>query len=454
VKFAIGRFGRPIAFDPAKWGSGGDFEPQFFIFWLAMNFPQHEIFVISPSDGIKVFGDRIKNLHFIPPRKIIPFAAYQEILGGKNPQAEKEMEESISLPFRWLENEGIDHAFMFAGVIYGKNFPFSSKTKKGKWIRPQWSAISYSCPLIDYLNRSDIRWHMIATDIRHIRKNATWGIMSELVNSEMGIAAQEDWILEYRKKHLSRPRRYKGDSAAQPMKGFLIYSGFETLAAAFQSASLEKDFFSHSKSGAKIKIFHSAFDLFSKSASPFDLPRYEKLRKYGILDRNDVEIFGSWPEGIALAHPGVFKGPIPRSALGAEISSAGYSIIFGDKMATSKFLEIAFHGCIPLAEHSWASNCPSLPYALDFLRFSSKEELFEKIAEMESSESLKKSILERLHGICFKDFDFQRGGYFKEKFEKAAWPIELGEPEGGSLKFNLWGAYKSMAAGGDLGDFI
>jgi hypothetical protein len=402
MNIAIGRIGMVMNFLPEKWGHGGDIESMSFIYWLAKNFPEHEFYVVSKSNGAKVFENRVPNLHFFVCENSMNYPRYKKYLENREAH-EEEFCKYINAVDVWMKDVKIDYGFMFMGIIYERCLPYANKKLRyDVYTRPSLIGFAYASNVVTYLNHSMIPYSYVTTDVRHIKKNPNSGIQIDLVNVEEHCLGQENCDVVLSDAHRHKIRRWKGIEVRQKPVIKIEYAGFETAFLLTKNPIQEfQDFdeeFLRKKSG-----FILAHNFFCKPKTPIEkIPRYQKFCSLGIFELPvETKIYGDWPEYVMEKHE-QFKGPVRLPELSKKLLQAKYTLCLGtDGMATQKFLEFAHHGVIPFVDENYATNC-DLEYIDPWFRISSKEELLKKLKFLEKSEENYFSKLRILHGNLFK----------------------------------------------------
>jgi hypothetical protein len=420
MNIGIARFGKTMNFLPGKWGSQGDFEPMIFTYWLAKNFPEHQFYVLSKSNGRKAFGKNIPNLHFLEQGSKVKLARYMAWLDSNGTEHSAEHESYMRRAWDQFGSVPMDYCFAFMGMMHKNCLPFTfKKCGADSFVRPSMIGFGYSSFVVYYLNKSMVPYSTMVTDIRHVRKGPVHGIIRNLVNPERHNLAQEDFVFRFSQKQAGNTRLWEGTRLPQRETARLEYAGLETIFLLLKEPLkefLELDTrFLRQKSG--FVLAHNHFSL--PGEIPENIPRYTKLKSHGVFGLPvPTEIYGDWPQRLMETHP-EFKGPLNIKELSERLLGAKYTLCLGtDGMVTQKFLEFAHHGVIPFVDSEYARNC-SIDYIDPWFRFQSKQELLGKIRFAEASFENYVSRLRLLHSQLFRktgdEFYFYSGKYLMEK---------------------------------------
>jgi hypothetical protein len=241
----------------------------------------------------------------------------------------------------------------------------------------------YSAPIVHFLNMTKLKWFMIMTDPRYIKKNQKW---RDLVNGPKECIAQYNSDINF--THFDTyPNPSSGTEITEPL--YLKYSGIEKLNL-IGEVVIPPDTVRNTKFA--IVAMQSSY---GKAEVDY---RLEALKKWILTQPNsqDFKIYGKWDERFTKNYT-QFQGYKTPSEIDEIFKDTKYTLIIPIRpdWVTSKYAEMLRVGVVPFFHPEYDTQFSTLPKD-HYLRVKTPQEMFIKIEEMESNDELRTKLIKEL----------------------------------------------------------
>lgn len=373
MNIAIGKFGRSINFKESNWSAvGGDNEPPTLFLKLAELNSNNTYYLIGKSNFRKMDND-FKNKY----KNIIDLWEFYD----------KEKDDNITFLYDYISknNIKIDCGILFAGPTSAACMNNVLKNKKGEYCKPLNCFLNYAGPIVDYLNKSQIKYISLVPDPRYNPIPAR-----ELYNRPVYNLSQYD------EENISIHIKSYDDLDFIEENEKTTYNDIEKM------FFIGKNKLNFNNLNKNIKMM-----IVLNEGGNGGLKRGPILKEYILNNFNDIEIYGKWAD--KWYEDKRFKGPKKFIELQNLLPNVKYTFIIPIQKGwvTAKFWEMINYGIIPFMHPYYDEqnhiNCP------DFIRVKSPEELLEKINYLENNEFDYKKLLKSLQDLL-KD-EYYNGEY-------------------------------------------
>lgn len=400
------KFGKSILFDESKWSpAGGDNEASYLLFAMARFYPEHTFWIVGKSDWDRVFPEGHEKF---PNIKYIWSKEYWEDATNPNKYSDDEdknvvIEKYCNYTYKTFQRLGItiDYGILLMGIMYNAHIPNCVPKTRGvkdtdpiEFCKPLECPLKYSSHINVLLNETDVPWMIICTDPRQTRNKP-----KDLINQAYIVASQIDDVYSkagtkhwYNGKHVPTLNDRHHESSYAEFINLLSRDPYMEL------KNLDRDWFAK-KSGFNM-IVNEGIPSTDPNKKP---PRWHPLNEYILSDPLfECSIYGKWTDEV-LDSDRRFKGPIHPNSLGTVLETTKYTfcIPIDAGWMTSKFVEMAHFGVIPFLHKDYASKSLSKNFIDDYFFVNSKEDLFNKITDLESSFDKYMAVIEKLKKIIF-----------------------------------------------------
>ena len=369
MNIAIGKMGKSVKFNPAKYGAvGGDNEAPALFLLLARKNPDINFYMVGKSD-LRLLKPELKEELNIPPNLIDVWEGF-----------DRNKHNGITYAYDRLNelNVKIDYGIFYNGPASSSNIPNLLKKNDGTYCSPLEMFKNYAGPIVYYLNQSNIKYFTLGPDPRYIPIPAM-----DLINREQFVLSQYDYMENI--KHITTLEDHTIIDRQIPIS----YSG------------IEKVFFldREKKNITKIPKNKKMLIVLNEGGNG-GLKRGPMLKEYILDNFKDIEIYGKWSD--KWYEDKRFKGPKKFNELQELLSDVKYTFIIPIQKGwvTAKFWEMINYGIIPFM-HPYYDQQKHIPCP-DFLRVNSPEELLEKINYLEDNPEEYKKLLNEL-SLMLKD---------------------------------------------------
>ncbi len=376
MNIAIGKIGKSVKFDPAKFGAiGGDNEAPALFILLARENPDINFYMIGKSD-LRLLKPDVKEKLNIPDNIIDVWKDF-----------DSKKDDFVTYANDVLEKEGIhiDYGIFYNGPSTCANIPNFLKKDDGTFYSTLDVFKKYVGPIINFLNKNNVKYFTLGPDPRYIPIKA-----KDLVNREQFVLSQYDYAGDI--KHITSLT----DQTIVENKVPVEYSGIEKV---FFLGRKKRDITTIKKNKKMLIVLNEGGN--------GGLKRGPMLQEYILDNFDDIEIYGKWKD--EWYEDKRFKGPKNFSELHPLLEDVKYTFIIPIQKGwvTAKFWEMINYGIIPFMHPYYDQQkhiqCP------EFLRVNSPSELLEKIEFLENNPDEYKKLLSELN-------DMLKEEYFNGKF--------------------------------------
>ena len=406
MNIVIGKMGRVVAFDPARWSPvGGDAEAPPYYEALFHNNPDNTYYILGSSDWQKLHHTQRDDLN--KHDNVIDMWAGWDVWRNANKSKYPKMELRIRYLEDWTKTN--DDIEMDAGILFaGPNSLSNVQGHSTNVTQPDRIAsvislcANYTGPMIKYLNdHPDLRYILIVTDMKYFPPYAR-----DWFNQPHVIMSQWSGISYCPTRDNYRSVGYTKIPTAT------FYSRIETsflidLAKEHPEPSSLDDFF-----GSGIDTTPIKFMIVSNEWGP---SRY-RLLKEAILDHiDDVSIYGKWKPETINGDPR-FKGSIPYRDYLKLLQRTKYSYVatIDAGYPTPKIWEMIHYGVIPFLHTNYDKHrCIDKP---EYLYVSGAKELNEKIEFLEANPGEYDKLMQQLKDMLKPGY--YDGSYLNETTNK------------------------------------
>lgn len=374
MNIAIGKLGKTISFNTAKWGPiGGDNEAPVYYENLIRKNPSDTFYILGRSDYSRL-GQSDKN-RINEHGNVIDL--WEQFNGGSPIEY---------IDFR-CKDETFDCGVIFAGPLGTNNVKGKTHLMKtpGQLAEPIMMLEKYAGPVISVINEHKFPYILIVNDPRYLPSNAR-----DLMHMPKIALSQ------FNEKVIQQSRTAYNDSTIRKNPISCYYAGMETIRLIQnpKEKNALDDFFGLD-ADPPIKEKDINFLVVLNEGSP---SRY-KLLKESILDSiDDVEIFGKWNPA-TIGNDARFKGTKDYHELQSLLPRVKYSFCIPIKngWVTSKFWEMVEHGIIPFLHKTYDTQ--NNLRAPEFLRVKNAHDLHDKISYLNSNPDEYDKLCEQLKSM-------------------------------------------------------
>ena len=396
----FGKLGKSVLFDSKKWSSiGGDMEAPYTLFALARFYPEHTFWIISKNDYEKVYPNglsKFKNIKNCWSKEYFTDGVHPDKLISKSDEESMVKYYNHILNIFKKENIVPDFGILLSGINFYTTLEFNKPRSDGPgYTHCLEAATKYLSYIVYTLNELRTPYINIVTDPRQVSYKIT-----DLVNLPLFFASQIDQEIPY---NFASPQYWKKEATTENYgkNKKYVYSKTELGTMLFRKPinevkNFNKDWF-RNKSGFNIIMNEGLNHLYGS-------PRYHTLKEYILYNPNfDCSIYGVWDKSLTEGEPR-FKGPLPPTELGSVLDKTKYTfcISIDEGWITAKFIEMCHFGVIPFLHKNYASKVKSNTYIDPYFYVDSKEDLFNKISELESDENKYFDVVNKVRKALFE----------------------------------------------------
>ena len=398
----FGKTGKSLLFSPKKWSPvGGDMEAPYLLFALARFYPEHTFWIISKSDYSKVYPN---GLSMFPNIKNLWSSEYWEdgidpMTWSKDTSNEEQITKFYKYPGSVFDRLGltIDFAILCSGINFNNAIEFNKVRQDGQgFARCLQAATFYLSFIVWTLNERKIPYVNIITDPRQDQR------IRDLIHLPLFYPSQIDRDIPYGvtapQYWMKQPTTVNADAIMK-----FVYARTEYMTMLFRKPvsevkNFDKEWF-RKKSGFNMIVNEGLNHVYGS-------PRYHELKKYVLDDPNfECSIYGKWSPELTEGEPR-FKGQLSPLNLGDVLNTTKYTfcISIDDGWMTAKFVEMCHYGVIPFLHKNYGHEVKE-SYIDPYFYVESREELFNKISELENSEEKYFEVVEKIRKVLFEHGD-------------------------------------------------
>lgn len=371
MKIVIGKFGKTIIFDEAKWGAiGGDNEAPTLYLKMAETHPDNTYYLIGKSNFSKM-PDEFKQ----------KYSNIVDLWEG----FDSSKHDFTTWPYNKARSLNLTFDF---GVMYSgpssraniRNFLFNKRHPDTK-AHPLQMMYKYVSPIVYFLDKYETKYIMLTVDSRYSPFRA-----EDLCNRPVETLSQFDKKLTASHiPSMTDMRRY----VKTPEN--LTYDGIETVVL-MNSKRFEMD-----KLDKTIKMM-----IVLNEGGNCGLLRGPMLKEYVLDNFEDVDVYGKWSDEW-MKDPR-FKGPKRFAELQEMLSKVKYTFIIPIQKGwvTAKFWEMANYGILPFMHPYYDTQkhikCPK------YLRVNSPRELLIRIKYLEDHPDVYRILLQKVHDLLLDSY--------------------------------------------------
>lgn len=378
---ACGKIGKSVKFDRSKWISpiAPNESPVFYQTIATLN-PQNTYYFVGKTDYSRLSPEMKKWV--TPHDNIVNIWDFFD----------KTKDDPITFPYEYFKknNINIDFGMFYSGSVAAVNIPelVYKKDKDGKqkdeYVKVLETYKNYAAPVVDYLNRSGIKYFTMSPDPRYV---------------PIGYVEKNQDILNVEKFSMTL---FNGTREVQRFKSFDNQNEYNTCSTdCFYTAietvilmGLEKNDPMSFKKTKGLVIFHN-------EGGTKELDRGKVIKEY-VLDNGfaDAEIIGKWDDKFmdpdSKSYDARFKGPVTFDELQKILPECKYTFMVPiERGAVSmKYWEALANGIIPFMHDFYDTDrylkCP------DFIRIKDATDLKNKIDYLESNPEKYQELLKEL----------------------------------------------------------
>jgi len=317
LNIGVGKLGSSTLFDTKRWSAhGGCMDSPTMIKLLAKYNPEHTFYIIGRSDFSRLKPEQQREIN-VNGNIIDPWKDYTNA------------QDRITFLTNWFDqnNVKLDTAALYPGPVSRANIPNMLRTvKTGEYAKVLFCFENYVGPVIDFLNKSMVKYFTLVPDPRYHAMKA-WDCfnIAEFALSQYNSDA-------FNSKHITS---YE-DHTYINTKIKTIYSGIETL---FLTEQQKLDITSMKKTIPMTIVLNEGGNN--------GLCRGPMLKDYILNHVNDVKVYGKWDE--KWLADSRFKGPVHINLLAEELKATKSTFIIPIQKGwvTAKFWEMSHYGIIP-----------------------------------------------------------------------------------------------------------
>ena len=401
IKAAFGVFGSAIRIKMRQERWSGQSEYYKCLKNLALLPTIGTIYVVSKIDLDKLSVDELKDLD--PHNKIVNCPKVYAPKKYKRTDETATEDENLDNQYAHIrqmsnnmisEKVKIDFGLFFTsqGNMTVSALPGYLRTVTGEHTRAKVLEMTmhYASPLIDFVNRFNMPWFMIATDPRYVKAKMSPRDFSNLPREIIG-QFNEDCTWLHIKEYVPNP-----EIITSSLKH--TYSGIEKFNTTF-----EKIHAYDAPKKNKFVIVSAQVD--GPGVAPEKDFRFQQLKTW-ILDKDinkTAVIYGSWDDNRKAGWP-QFKGFIATEDLDNTFRDTKYTLILPTKAgwATSKPWEMLSMGVLPFFHSHYDFQNNMIPED-HFLRCKTPDDFYAKMDMLDADDEKRKQLLKRFQDELISD---------------------------------------------------
>ena len=316
------------------------------------------ILLLSKSDWRRISESQRREID--PDRKIFdPYTVFPELSKRPKPDTIDERREYYIKYYEILEEAGIKADFGIGFTSQG----WSTTALPGylNTLKPPYKPVKcldmtlfYASEIIYYLNKTNLKWWMLATDPRYVRPSMRY---RDITNLPQKVLGQQDFdIAWFGISELKRDACLENDGDYIIRNIVSEYSGIEKMNL-IDGGVLNID---NAKKPHKFTIVSMQL---SPPTAKEDM-RFDILKEY-VLDKDPEQkarIFGKWSELFKEGHP-QFKGYIATEDLDKTFAETRYTLVLPTAAGwvTSKYAEMLQLGVVPFLHPDYDTQFHIVP---------------------------------------------------------------------------------------------
>ncbi len=242
--------------------------------------------------------------------------------------------------------------------------------------------VRYSGPVVDYINRSGIKWYWIATDPRYCETNMK---RRDLANTPAEILAQYNDTL-----NLTTIDRYEEGSPETAKKIPVVYTGVEKL-----NLVNEKIIPPDNERDIRFAIVAMQSSYGKDNIKDY---RYNILKNWVFKYDKEKEavVYGKWAEIFTKDYP-QFKGFIEHTEVDDMFSRTKYTLVIPIRphWVTSKYAEMLRVGVVPFLHPDYDTQYNIVPKD-HFIRAKTPEDFYEKMKFLDENPEKRINLIKNL----------------------------------------------------------
>lgn len=415
MNIAIGKLSKSVRFDKEYRKAGkGDLAPMASYIALAKKYPEHNFYVIGPSDLYKsAETEYLREKNEIPSNIIdICRESKERLISSQSLKKVKNQGFSCMKKFQQREyqceyvidilnerNIHIDYGIFFIGPDLAYSTPWCYKvneyTKTGKKINVSLLDMSrnYSSQITHACNTLKFPFILVNEDPRYVPFRPR-----DFFHDETCILSHIDSV-----QKVKRISGYFDQSLElREVEENYIYSAIERTSLYF----LKKYDF-RNKDGFEVEGKKHKKDGFMFIACNESPSRFKNIKNWVLDQFEDVKIYGKWSDDTIKGYEDRFQNT-PMAYLQDELWRSKYTYIpgFFDNMTnfvTIKIWEMMIYGVIPFFDVSKYDTDKKVPVP-EFFRCTSPEDMKEKINQLENDPELYNKYLNEMYDLVKDDY--------------------------------------------------
>jgi hypothetical protein len=231
--------------------------------------------------------------------------------------------------------------------------------------------VRYAGPIVDYINRSNIKWYWIATDPRYCESKIK---RRDVANVPLEILAQYNDTVE-----LTTIDEYRNDSPETAKKINVVYTGIEKLNLVNENIvspenerSNKFSIVAMQSSYGKDNIKDYRFNVLKKWVFKYD-------------ENNEAKVYGKWADIFTKDNP-QFKGFIDHTEVDKMFENTRYTLVIPIRpnWVTSKYAEMLRVGVVPFLHPDYDTQHNVVPED-HFIRLKSPEDFYKKMQYLDEN---------------------------------------------------------------------
>lgn len=242
--------------------------------------------------------------------------------------------------------------------------------------------VRYAGPVVDWINRSGIKWYWIATDPRYCEKKMK---RRDLANIPVEILAQYNDTL-----NLTTMDEYKQGSPETEKKIPVVYTGVEKL-----NLVNERVIPPNNERDIRFAIVAMQSSYGKDCVKDY---RYNILKEWVLkFDKNqEAVIYGKWAEFFTKDYP-QFKGFIDYTEVDEKFMRTKYTLVIPIRpnWVTSKYAEMLRVGVVPFLHPDYDTQYNVVPKD-HFIRVKSPKEFYDKMKYLDENPEKRIALIKNL----------------------------------------------------------